>query len=160
MTLDDTDRKILAMLQANARVTNADIAREVGMAPSGTLERIRKLEERGIVRGYEARLDPARVGLGITAFILVRSKDGPGGEGTGERLALLEEVQEVHHVAGEDCFVLKARVRDPKDLQRLLRDGIGTIPAISSTKTTIVLETVKETSRVTLSPPDDRPVLG
>lgn len=154
MTLDDTDRKILALLQANARVTNADVAREVGMAPSATLERIRKLEERGIVRGYEARLDPGQLGLGITAFVQVRSGDGPANERTGEKLAAMDEVQELHHIAGEDCFMLKVRARDPKDLQRILRDRIGAIPEVASTRTTIVLETVKETLRL----PIDRSV--
>lgn len=154
MTLDDTDRKILALLQANARVTNADVAREVGMAPSATLERIRKLEERGIVRGYEARLDPGQLGLGITAFVQVRSREAPASERTGEKLAAMDEVQELHHIAGEDCFMLKVRARDPKDLQRILRDRIGAIPEVASTRTTIVLETVKETLRL----PIDRSV--
>lgn len=152
MNLDDTDRKILALLQSNARVTNADVAREVGMAQSATLERIRKLEERGVIRGYEARLDPAQLGLGLTAFVLVRSCEGPSGERTGERLAMIDEVQEVHHVAGEDCFIVKVCVRDARDLQRVLRDHIGRIPEIAATKTTIVLETVKETLRLPLAP--------
>jgi Lrp/AsnC family leucine-responsive transcriptional regulator len=150
MSLDDTDLKILALLQQNARVTNADVAREVGMAPSATLERMRKLEERGVVAGYEARLDPEQVGCGLTAFIFVKSNEGPGGERTGERLAAIPEVQEVHHIAGEDCFILKVRARHPKDLQRLLRERIGRIPEVASTKTTIVLETVKETLRLPL----------
>lgn len=150
MTLDVTDRKILALLQANARVTNADVAREVGMAPSATLERVRKLEERGLIRGYETRLDPVQLGLGLTAFVLVRSTEGPGGERTGERLAEIEEVQELHHIAGEDCFILKVRARDPKGLQHLLRERIGRIPEVASTRTTIVLETVKETARIPL----------
>lgn len=150
MTIDDIDRRILGLLQANARVTNADVAREVGMAPSATLERVRKLEERGLIRGYETRLDPAQLGLGLTAYVLVRSNEGPGGERTGARLAEIEEVQELHHIAGEDCFILKVRARDPKDLQRLLREDIGSIPEVASTRTTIVLETVKETLRVPL----------
>jgi Lrp/AsnC family leucine-responsive transcriptional regulator len=147
---DDTDVKILQLLQTNARVTNADIAREVGMAPSATLERVRKLEERGVVAGYEARIAPEHVGLGITAFIFVKSNEGPGGDRTGDRLAGIPEVQEVHHIAGEDCFILKVRARDPKDLQRLLREKIGRIHEVASTKTTIVLETVKETLKVPL----------
>jgi Lrp/AsnC family leucine-responsive transcriptional regulator len=148
MSLDQTDRKILSLLQANARVTNAEIAREVGMAPSATLERLRKLEERGIVAGYETRLDPELVGQGLTAFIFVKSNEGPSGERTGDRLAAIDEVQGVHHIAGDDCFILKVRARDPRDLQRLLRERIGRIPEVASTRTTIVLQTVKETLRM------------
>lgn len=147
---DDTDLKILQLLQGNARMTNADIARDVGMAPSATLERLRKLEERGVVSGYETRIEPAHVGLGITAFIFVKSNEGPGGDRTGDRLANIPEVQEVHHIAGEDCFILTVRARDPKDLQRLLREKIGRISEVASTRTTIVLETVKETLRLPL----------
>jgi Lrp/AsnC family leucine-responsive transcriptional regulator len=152
MSLDQTDRKILRLLQANARVTNAEVAREVGMAPSATFERLRKLEERGVIAGYETRVDAEQVGLGLTAFILVKSTEGPGSERTGDRLAAIDEVQEVHHIAGEDCFILKVRARDPRDLQRVLRERIGRIPEVASTRTTIVLQTVKETLRMPIEP--------
>lgn len=148
--VDDIDQRILALLQENARVSNADIAREVGMAPSATLERVRKLEERGLLLGYEARLDPALLGRGLTAFIFVRSADMRGETSAAERLAALDAVQEVHHVAGEDCFLVKVRAADTHDLHRLIRDEIGSIPQVTSTRTTIVLETVKETLKIPL----------
>ena len=72
-TIDDTDMRILRILQDNARISNADIARDVGMAPSATLERVRKLEERGLLKGYEARLDPVLLGRGLTVFVFVRT---------------------------------------------------------------------------------------
>ena len=150
VTLDDIDQQILGLLQQNARISNADIAREVGMAPSATLERVRKLEERGVVQGYEARLDPASLGRGLTAFIFVRSHEMRAGKGAAQTLAALDEVQEVHHVAGEDCFLVKVRAADTHDLHRLIRDRIGVIPQVTSTRTTIVLETVKETLKLPL----------
>jgi Lrp/AsnC family leucine-responsive transcriptional regulator len=150
-TVDDIDQRILGLLQQNARISNADIAREVGMAPSATLERVRKLEERGVVQGYEARLDPALLGRGLTAFIFVRSQGMKAEKGAAQVLAALEEVQEVHHVAGEDCFLVKVRAADTHDLHRLIRDRIGAIPQVTSTRTTIVLETVKETLKIPLS---------
>lgn len=150
-TIDDTDMRILGMLQDNARISNADIARDVGMAPSATLERVRKLEERGLLKGYEARLDPVLLGRGLTAFVFVRTNEMPVGERAAEALAAIDEVLEVHHVAGEDCFLVKVRASDPRDLHRLIRERIGVIPQVMSTRTTIVLETVKETLKLPLA---------
>jgi Lrp/AsnC family leucine-responsive transcriptional regulator len=146
--IDEIDRQILNELQSDARISNAELARRVGMAPSGVLERVRKLEERGIVRGYEARLDAKRLGWGLVAFTYVRSDDPVGGIGTAQALSEIPEVQEVHHIAGEDCYLIKIRVSDVEALGRLLRERIGVIPAIRSTRTTIVMETLKETARV------------
>jgi len=146
--IDATDREILNILQQNARISNAEIARQVGMAPSAILERIRKLEGRGVIKGYEVRIDPAALGLNLLAYIMVRTKDFGGELRTGEALAEIEEVQEVHHIAGEDCFLVKARVRDARTLGRLLRERFAGGDGISSTRTTIVLETLHETTRL------------
>ena len=132
------DKQILNILQENARTSNAEIARQVGLAPSAVFERIRKLEERRIIRGYRADIDPKVLGLAQLAFTFVRSNDRPGGVETGEKLAEIPEILEVHHVAGEDCFLIKARAR------------LGAIATIASTRTTIVLETVKETAALPL----------
>ncbi len=148
--LDATDLAIVGLLQENARTSNAEIARRVDMAPSAVYERIRKLEERGLIRGYEARLGARELGLSLVAFVFVRTSETPGGMGTADRLAELPEVQEIHHVAGEDCLLLKVRVADTRDLSRLLREGIGVLPSVTSTRTTIVLDTVKETGRLPL----------
>ena len=146
--IDDIDRKLLNFLQADARVSNAELARRVGMAPSGVLERVKKLEERGFIRGYEARLDAKRLGSGLVAFTFVRSDDRVGGIDSAKALAAIPEVQEVHHIAGEDCYLIKIRVADVEALGRLLREKIGVIPAIRSTRTTIVMETLKESGAV------------
>jgi len=143
-TIDDTDLQILSLLQANARVSNAEIARRVGLAPSATLERMRKLEARGLVRGYHARVAPRPLGYPLLAFVFVRSDERIGDGTTGARLAAMPEVQEVHHIAGEDCYLVKVRAADPEHLGRLLRESFGAVPAVRSTRTTIVLETIKE----------------
>ena len=142
--IDDIDRKILAIIQQNARLSNAQIARDIGLAPSGVLERIRKLEKRGIIIGYRARLDAAKVGFGMTAFLLIRTDDRPGDTKTAHRLAEIPEVEEVHYVAGEDCFLLKIRYGANEDLGRLLKEKIGAVMAVKSVRTSIVLETIKE----------------
>ena len=149
--INDLDAHILTILQRNARVSNAEIARQVGLAPSAVFERIRKLEERGVIRGYSAQIDPHAVGLGLVAYTFVRSNDRPGGIRTAELLAEIPEVLEVHHVAGEDCFLVKVRAADTEALGRLLRERLGKISTISSTRTTIVLESVKETSELPIA---------
>ena len=147
-TLDETDRQIVAFLQRDARMANAEIARRLGMAPSAIYDRIRKLEERHIIDGYEARVNAKSVGLGLTAFIFVRGEDGVGDTKTGMLLAKIPEAQEVHHVAGEDCYLVKVRVADTESLGTLLRERIGAIKSVRTTRTTIVLGTVKETYRL------------
>ena len=142
--IDDVDRKILAILQKNARVSNAQIARELNLAPSGIHDRIRKLEDRGIITGYGVCLDPAKFGYLVTAFLFVRTKDRPGDTSTAGLLADLPEVEEVHHIAGEDCFLVKLRCASNEDLGRLLREKIGSIEAVVSTRTSVVMETTKE----------------
>lgn len=143
--IDDVDRKILAILQKNARITNAQIARELKLAPSGIHERIKKLEQRGVMTGYHTCLDAKKLGYGVTAFIFVRSDDRVGSLSTGNQLAKIGEVAEVHNIAGEDCYLVKLRCRDNEDLGRLLREKVGAIPSIKSTRTSIVMDTIKET---------------
>jgi Lrp/AsnC family leucine-responsive transcriptional regulator len=148
--IDATDRKILNIIQENARTTNADIARQVDMAPSAIFERIKKLEAAGLIKGYHAELNSRDLGLGLVAFVFVRTDDKTGEASAGERLAQIPEVQEVHHVAGEDCFLVKVRAKDTEALGQLLRERFAGIDAVRSTRTTIVLNTVKESSELPL----------
>lgn len=152
--IDDTSLAILDILQSDARVSNAEIGRRVGLAPSAVFERIRKLEERGALRGYSANVDPSAVDVGLLAFVLVRSDERRGAPRTEAALVAMPEVQEVHHIAGEDCFLLKVRVRDTAALNELLAERIGGIDAVTSTKTTIVLRTAKETSTIPIAGAD------
>lgn len=142
--MDKTDIRILELLQADARIANADIARELNMAPSAVLERVRKLEQKGIIRGFETRLEAGKVGLNLTAFLFVQSEEVKGPDKVVAALTAIPEVLEVHSVAGEDCFLVKVRVSDTAHLSNLLRKKIRSIPSIRNTRTTIVLETFKE----------------
>jgi Lrp/AsnC family leucine-responsive transcriptional regulator len=144
--IDEMDVRIVEILQQNARTPNAEIARQVGMAPSAILERIRKLEERGVIQGYSARINPEAYGVGLTAYVFVRADERAGAPTTADRMAEIPEVQEVHHVAGEDCFLAKVRVKNPRALGELLQKKFGAIETIRSTRSTIVLDTVKETA--------------
>jgi Lrp/AsnC family leucine-responsive transcriptional regulator len=153
--IDGTDTDILKILQSNSRTSNAEIARQVGLAPSAVFERIRKLEERGVIEGYGARLNPKVMGVPLLAFVFVRADDKRADE-TAARVAAIPEVLEVHDVAGEDCLLVKVRAADTEALGRLLRERLGAIDSITSTRTTIVLETIKESSALpieTSAPP-------
>ncbi|MGH9362018.1 MAG: Lrp/AsnC family transcriptional regulator [Thermoanaerobaculia bacterium] len=147
--IDEFDSKILNILQQNARTPNVRIAREIGMAPSAVLERIRKLEARGVIQGYEARIDPQALGLGLLAFVFVRSEEATGYDPYGERIAEIPEVQEVHHIAGEDCYLVKVRAADARELGRLLREKFGPLGRLR-TRTTVALETIRESAKLPL----------
>ena len=145
--INETDKQILKIVQQDARISNAEIARQVGLAPSAVLERMRKLEERGMIRGYAADIDPRQVGFGLTVFVSVRTSDCAKVEGA---LSAIPEVLEVHDVAGEDCYLLKVRTKDTEELAKLLREKIKTIPNVLGTRTTVVLKTFKETTALPL----------
>lgn len=143
-SLDQVDYHILRLMQQNARINNADIARELGMAPSAVLERVKKLEQREVILQYNAKINPVALGQKLLSFIFIRAADGIGCAATGEALAAIPEVQEVHDIAGDDGYLVKVRTADATALVELMRSSFSKIPGIISTRTTIVLETVKE----------------
>ncbi len=120
------------------------------MAPSAVLERLRKLEKKGILKGYETRLEPHAAGLGLLAFVMVKTNERDCNMSAGVALANLPEVLEIHNVAGEDCYLLKVRTPSPEALGRLLREKINAIDTVTSTRSTVVLETIKEEIRLPL----------
>lgn len=148
--LDKTDLSILRLMQGNARITNADIARELEMAPSAVLERVKKLEQKQVILQYTARINPVAINQKLLAFISMKSSEGMGSNNTAKELAKIPEVQEVHHIAGEDCYLVKVRTADSASLMQLMRNTFSKIPNILSTRTTIVLETVKEEQQLVI----------
>ncbi len=148
--LDQVDYHVLRLLQENARINNADIARELGMAPSAILERVKKLEQKEVIIQYTAKVNPAAVDQRLLSFIFIRSTDGIGSIATGEALAAIPEVQEVHDIAGDDGYLVKVRTADSAALVDLMRNTFSKIPNIISTRTTIVLDTFKEKQQVVI----------
>jgi Lrp/AsnC family transcriptional regulator, leucine-responsive regulatory protein len=144
ITLDNTDLQILGLMQDNARITNVELARQLEMAPSAVLERVKKLEQKKVINGYSTRIDPSAVQQKLLAFIFIRAADGMGCSETAQAIAQIPEVQEVHHIAGDDCYLIKIRTADSASLMNIMRTRLSIIPKIVSTRTTIVLETVKE----------------
>ena len=150
--IDEISLQILNILQKKARIPNVEVARRVGMAPSAVLERIRKLEKQGVIDGYEVRLNPRRFRRSQVAFILVRTDKSKAAERLGARLAALDAVQEVHFVAGEDGYLVKVLVADTEELGQLVRNAIAPLPAVCATRTSIVMQTIKETARIPIDP--------
>ncbi len=147
--MDEISLEILKILQDKARIPNVEVSRQVGLAPSAVLERIRKMEKQGIIDGYEVRLNPERFSGSQISFIHVKTSHHDSTTGAiGELLAAIPEVQEVHFVAGDDGYLVKARTANTEQLGELLRQQITRIEGVISTKTTTVLQTFKETSKI------------
>lgn len=149
--MDNTDLQILKILQEKARIPNVEVARRIGMAPSAVLERIKKLEASGVVQGYEVRLNPDMFESAMIVFIQIKLHDPGALTKTGELFSGLEHIQEVHHLAGEDCLMIKLRVADNTQLETILRTQITNLEVVKDTKTLIVLSTHKETAKIKLS---------
>jgi Lrp/AsnC family leucine-responsive transcriptional regulator len=146
--LDDISLKILKILQEKARIPNVEVARQVEMAPSAVLERIRKMERQGIIDGYEVRLNPEQFDRRQIAFVEIGTRSVGDRPETGRKLAAIPEIQEVHYVAGVDCFLVKLRIADTAELAAVIQEKIAAIKEVVSTKTTTVLRTYKETARI------------
>jgi Lrp/AsnC family leucine-responsive transcriptional regulator len=147
--MDEVDTEIVDLLQADARLTQAQIAKKVGLSQPSVADRIRKLEEQRIITGYTARVDPRRLGKDITAFIGVGIEHPKYFEAFARKVMGLEEVLECHRVAGQDSYLLKVRTENTGTLDRLLTEELRTLPGVTRTQTTIVLCPVKEETRIT-----------
>ena len=146
--IDDTGYEILRILQRKARIPNVEVARQVNMAPSAVLERIRKLESQGYIDGYEVRLNPRRFNRALVAFVFVETRGAAFRPTVAEALSRIAAIQEIHFIAGPDRFLIKLRVADPEALNRLLQEEIGAIEGIAQTCTHVVLSTLKETAMI------------
>lgn len=141
--LDGIDRKILNLLQRDGRMSQHDLAKSVGLSSPATGERLRKLEERGIIRGFTAILEPKLLGRDVTAFIAVGIDGSQHFDAFVERAQRHPEILECHTVTGQGSHLLKIRTRDTSTLEHLLTD-IQAWPGVSSTTTSVVLSVVKE----------------
>jgi Lrp/AsnC family transcriptional regulator, leucine-responsive regulatory protein len=117
--LDEVDRRLLELLAADGRAAIADLARRVGMSAPSVSERLRRMEEAGVIRGYGVDVDPGAIGLAISALIRVKPLPGQLKE-VAERLRDMPEVTECHRVTGEDCYVVRADVRSVADLEMVI----------------------------------------
>jgi Lrp/AsnC family transcriptional regulator, leucine-responsive regulatory protein len=140
--VEEIDQKILSLLCRNGRMSFTDLSRETGLSVSATHQRVRRLERRGVIRGYAAVIDPADAGLPLTAFVSIKPFDPAAPDDAPVRLAHLSAIEACHSVAGDENYILKVRVASPADLENLLQE-IRTAASVS-TRTTIVLSTPYE----------------
>ncbi|MBB6499295.1 Lrp/AsnC family transcriptional regulator [Pedobacter cryoconitis] len=150
INLDHVDLAILRLMQENSRISNIHMAKELEMAPSAVLERVKKLEQKNVIVQYTTRINPAAVDLKLLAFISLKASHSIGCTTTAHELSKIEEVQEVHIIAGDDCYLVKVRTSDSASLMALMRNSFSKIPNILSIRTTIVLETVKEQQQLVI----------
>ena len=137
--MEDLDRQIIRLLSRDGRMSYTDLGKAAGLSTSAVHQRVRRLEQRGVIKGYAALVDAETVGLPLTAFISVKPLEASAPDDTAERLADLSEIEACHSVAGEENYILKVRVGSPADLEMLI--GVIRAKAGVSTRTTVVLST-------------------
>jgi Lrp/AsnC family transcriptional regulator, leucine-responsive regulatory protein len=152
--LDETDVQILAILQEDGRISNADLAQRVGLTPPTVLRRVKILEEHGYIKGYAALVNPLKLGLTVTAFVLIESAAGCDMDDLRAFLTRLPGVQEVHNLIGEWCFQLKVRTESPQTLEDLLHRKLRKHPGVRRTLTTLATSSPFETTVVPLPAPN------
>lgn len=146
--MEDLDREIVRLLAADGRMSYTDLGRATGLSTSAVHQRVRRLEERGVIRGYAAVVDPSAVGLPMTAFVAITPLDPSQPDDAPQKLADLPQIEACHSVAGQESYILKVRVPSPVDLETLLAE----IRAVAnvSTHTTVVLSTPYESRPLAL----------
>jgi Lrp/AsnC family leucine-responsive transcriptional regulator len=149
--MDEIDRKICALVQSDAKRPTAAIAEAVGLPLSTTADRLKRLQASGAIQGWHAALDPAALGAGLCAFVLI-DMDFDGEDEATRTLAAHPEVQEVHHVSGPHSYLVKLRLADMKALQRFLAEVVKPLRAVTRTETILALDTVKETAAIAVPP--------
>jgi Lrp/AsnC family leucine-responsive transcriptional regulator len=137
--VEDIDREIVRLLATDGRMSFTDLGKGTGLSVSAVHQRVRRLEQRGVIRGYRAHIDAESVGLPLTAFVSIKPIDPSAPDDAPDRLSGLAEIEACHSVAGDESYILKVRVATPADLERLLQDIRAA--ANVSTRTTVVLST-------------------
>jgi Lrp/AsnC family leucine-responsive transcriptional regulator len=149
MDLDGLDKQILRLLLKKGRMTWSELAGQLGLSAPATADRVKRLEDRGVIEGYTALLNAEALGLDLTAFIAVTLDQPSHREGFLQQIQMLDDVLECHHVTGDDDFLLKVRCRNTKALEGLITHHLKGIDGVVKTRTSIALSTLKET----LAPP-------
>jgi len=157
--IDRTDARLLERLQVDGRRPYADLGADVGISGPSAHERVKKLEARGVIRGYAASVDPAAAGYGITAFSWLTQAPGTPGTDLTDAFAGIPEVEECHHIAGEADYLLKIRARDTRHLEAVIVRLQG-IPSVFTSETDIVLSTAFERRPLRLARDDETDGLG
>ncbi|MDF2875207.1 MAG: lrp [Sporomusa sp.] len=149
--MDNNDLKVIQRLMGQARATWADLGALLGLSAPAAADRVRKLEESGIIKGYAALIDPEAIGCGLAALIAVTLDRPEQKPAFLKMVQIVSEIQECHHIAGAEDYILKVRCTSTRDLERLISEEIKSLPGIR-TRTTVVLSTIKETPVLPIKP--------
>jgi Lrp/AsnC family transcriptional regulator, leucine-responsive regulatory protein len=144
--LDAIDRKILELLQENSNITNAQLSQEIGLSPAPTLERVKKLENSGVIKSYHAVVDQASVGMGVSTFVTVSLK-GHNKDNIQKFIQAIKEIDEVvecHHVTGQADFILRIVAPDIPAYQNLMLEKVSNIEVVDNMQSTVILSTFKD----------------
>lgn len=153
MSLDEIDFKVIEYLMQQGRITWSELASLLNLSAPATADRVRRLEERRVIQGYTALINPDAIGCDLIAFVAVTLGHPTQRTQFLHKVQSLPEIQECHHVTGEDDYWLKVRCRNTKDLERLIGEELKGALGFLKTRTTIVLSTVKETVELPLYSP-------
>lgn len=150
--IDEIDKKILEILQSRAKITNARLSEEIGLSPAPTLERVKKLEQMGIINSYHAKLNTAKIGLGVTTFVLatLNGHNRTNIESFVEAINKVPEVIECHHITGAGDFILKVISKDIASYQKLMLEKVSDIPQVDNMQSMVVLSTFKDSKVIPL----------
>lgn len=150
VSVDACDAHIMRMLQADGRMSNADLAQAVGLSPAATSERLRRLQDEGFVLGFEAVLNPVRLAQGMLAFAEVSLQYGGLAVALAFRTAVKarQEIMECHEINGDFDYLIKARVPDMATYRELIAQVVWSLPAVRHVRTFVVLEEIKSTARI------------
>ena len=149
-TLDDIDKKILSLLQDNGRLSNAQLAKEVGLSPPSMLERVRKLEANGVIRKYVALVDPKTLNRSLIAYVSVSLQlhQTEALEEFTEKIQQFPEVLECHHITGESDYLMKVVIKDMAEYEQFLLERLTHFKAINKIRTSFLLKSMKQETKI------------
>ncbi|MCC5921742.1 MAG: Lrp/AsnC family transcriptional regulator [Cyclobacteriaceae bacterium] len=144
--LDRIDRKILEILQKQAKITNAQLSKDIGLSPAPTLERVKKLENSGLIKSYHAKLDTEKLGLGVNTFVQVSLKghNKSNIDSFVDQINHIDEIIECHHITGTGDFILKVIAKDISSYQKLMLERVSEIAEVDGMQSMIILSTFKD----------------
>lgn len=157
--IDQIDKQILEILQENAKITNAQLSKDINLSPAPTLERVKKLENAGYIQSYHARLDAQKLGLGVATFVSVKlnKHNKSSNENFVKQVREIDEIVECHYVTGSSDYVLKVVSKDIDSYQSLIMNKISEIAEVDNMQTMVILNTIKDSDSLPI--PDATPAL-
>ncbi|MEO1352408.1 MAG: Lrp/AsnC family transcriptional regulator [Cyanobacteria bacterium J06635_15] len=154
--MDGLDLKVLQQLMHHARMTWSELASVLGLSAPAAADRVRRLEDKGVIQGYATVVDPVSLGYTLTAFVSVTLEHPQHRAAFIAKVGALPEIQACHHITGDDDYLLKVRAQSTQDLERIISDELKSLSGIQRTRTAIALSTLKETTALPVPKSDSQ----